>query len=218
MKISAQLRTQDLKHSLSILRKEGKIPAVIYGPKRSPESVFLDAREFKKVYDSGGESTLIDFSVSPEKSSKVLIKDVQYDPVTSDYVHVDFLEVDMDKLIEAEVELRFTGIAPAVKELGGILNRQLETLEIRCLPKDLIHDIEVSLENLRTFDDVIHVEDIALPEGVSVLQNPDDVVVMVSEPMSEAELKAMEEVPVAPVGEPVVIGKEEKKEEENPQE
>ncbi len=210
MIITAELRTKDPKHQVFTLRKEGKIPAVVYGPKRSAESIFVDAREFEKIYDSGGESTLIDLALSPEKSSKVLIKDVQHDAVTGQSLHIDFFEVDMEKPLEAEVELHFEGVSPAMKELGGILNKQLETFTIRCLPKDLIHAINVSLESLRTFEDVIHVKDIVLPDGVTALQNPDDVVVMVSEPISEAELKAMEEAPVEPIGEPVVAGKEEK--------
>lgn len=218
MIITAQIRSKDPKHQVSILRKDGKIPAVVYGEKRAAESLFVDAREFEKIYASGGESTLIDLSLASGSSSKVLIKDVQHDVVTGQFLHIDFFEVDMEKPLEAEVELHFEGVSPAVKELGGILNKQLETITIRCLPKDLVHAIIVPLEPLRTFEDMIHVKDIVFPEGVTVLQNLNDVVVMVSEPMSEAELKAMEEAPVTPIGEPVVAGKEEKKEEEGEKE
>lgn len=119
------------------VRAEGKIPAVLYGPGIEPVSVAVNSTEFEKLYSEAGESTLVDFSVDSGKSVKVLIQDVQYNPLTRRVSHVDFRQIRMDKEIEAAIELVFVGVAPAVKELGGTLMTPASEINIKCLPTSL---------------------------------------------------------------------------------
>lgn len=197
MKIAATKREPTKASQLGKIRKEGSIPAVVYGPKTDPQPVTVNAKEFTSALAGAGESSLLDFSLDGGDSSKVLIKDVQRDPVSDQPVHVDFFQVDMTKPLEVEVILDFEGDAPAVKILGGILNRQVKELEVRCLPADLVHSIKVDLSSLATFEDTIRIKDLNIPKGMEPLGDENDVVAMVSEPISEEELAALEETPEA---------------------
>lgn len=208
MHLSAKTRNSTKKSYLALCRKAGNIPAVVYGPDCQPRSILVDHKDFAQVYDQAGESSLIDFSIDGSSAVKVLIKDAQHDPVTEEIIHVDFLQVDMNKPIEAEVEINFKGQAPAVKEFGGILNKQLSEISIKCLPADLIHEIVVDLSRLATFDDVIHVKDLFGSEKVEIINNPEDVVVSVSEPLSEEELTALEAAAASQESDKEILGGE----------
>ncbi len=215
IQLEATIREQGGASRLAELRKNGKVPAILYGAGLEPQSLVLNARAFRKIFEDAGESTLIDLKIEGQEEVKILIKDVQCNPVDDTIVHGDLLRVDMNKPLEAEVSLAFVGIAPAVKELGGILNTQIKEIKIRCLPKDLVHTIEIDISGFKNFGDIIHIKDCPIPNGIEVLANPDDVVIMVSEPISEEELAKLEEVPTESASEPVVVGKEEKKTEED---
>jgi len=121
----------------------------------------------------------------------VLVHDVSRDTMTDVITHVDFYEVRMDEKITANIPLVFIGDAPAVSDLGGTLVKAMQGLEVRALPTDLPHQIEVNISQIRTFDDNILVGDIKLPKGVEILENQETSVAAVAPPRSEAEMETL---------------------------
>jgi len=185
------------------VRAEGNIPAVVYGAGSATESISLSLKEFSKIYAEAGEASLIDLVLDGKDFGKVLIYDVAYEPVKGKIIHVDLKKVDMNQPITATVKLVFVGEVPAVKELGGTLVRNVEEVEVECLPKDLINHLDVDLTVLKTFDDAVKVSGLVLPKGVVILEpHAEQVVAKVLAPLTEEQLKAMEAVV-----EPVDLGK-----------
>lgn len=175
------------------LRKKKLLPGVVYGHGLKTISLVFDYQPFEKIYSQAGESSLVDLIIDNKEPVKVLIQDVQSDPVTGSFLHVDFHQVKMTEKITTEVVLTFRGESRAVKELGAILVKNLDHLKIECLPKDLVHKIEVDISSLNTFDDLIRVKDLKIPAGIEIKDNPDEVIVTVQPPRTEEELKALEE-------------------------
>ncbi len=168
--------------SVDTLRSEGSIPAVMYGHGIDTLHVSVNASNFEKVYKGAGESTLIDATIEGGETVKVLIKDVQRDTLTHQILHVDFYQVNMKEKITAEVELMFTGEAPAVKTYSGVLVTNLDSVEVECLPQDLIHEIAVDLSSLEELDQPIRVSDLTVPEAVKITLDPQEVVAIVKPP------------------------------------
>lgn len=191
-------------------RERGLIPAVLYGPEIDAVSISVDPLTFERLYDEAGESTLIDLTIEGrDESSKVLIQDVQYDEIRERFLHIDFRQINMSKEMYATAELTFVGESSAVKTLGGTLIKQQETIDIKCLPKDLVNHIDVDLSLLASFDDSIYIKDLVFPTGVSAVDDGSFLVAKVAVPLSEEELKAMEE---SQVGDVAAIETEKKKE------
>ncbi|MFH0853578.1 MAG: 50S ribosomal protein L25 [bacterium] len=182
------------------IRKENKIPAIVYGGDISPQMLELDAKEFRKLYQQAGESSLVDLKIDGQEALKVLIQDVQLHPVTDEILHIDFQKVDMAKTISAEIHLKFEGQSPVVAEQGGILVTSLESVQVECLPTDLVHDVPVDLSVLKTFDDKIRIQDIIVPKGITILDKPEIMVATVTPPRTEEELKALDTDVVEDVG------------------
>lgn len=177
------------------LREKGSIPAVVYGHKVKNQNLELEYMKFEKIFEKAGESSLIDLKVDEAPPIKVLVQDIERDPVSQNIIHVDFHQVREDEEITAAVEINFIGEAPAEKEQGGVLVKNLDAVEIQCLPKDLIHQIDVDLSRLRAIGDSIYVKDLKVPVAVKVLQRKDEPVVSVIEPRSQKELEELEEKP-----------------------
>jgi len=193
------------------LRIKGLIPAVVYGHGVEPHGLEVDYKVFEKVLDKAGESSLVDLSIDGKEPVKVLIQEVQYDPIKTQMTHVDFRQVRMTEKLETDIEFNFVGEAPAVKESGAILVRSMNTITVRCLPQYLVPAIDIDLASLKAFGDNVKIKSIKPPEGMEFLANPDDVIVVVNEPISEAELKELEAKPVEDVT-AVKVEAEEKKE------
>jgi large subunit ribosomal protein L25 len=158
-----------------------KIAAVVYGPDVTNASIEVDYPEFKKVLKEAGESSRIELNVEGEKEKRlVLVHEIQKDPVEDYFVHVDFLQPNLKEETEAEVPLVFEGDAPAVKDLGGTLVKNMSEIEVSALPQDLPHEIKVSLEGLKTFEDRILVKDLILPNNVKATANPEEIVALVA--------------------------------------
>ena len=190
--ISAQAR--ELKEEkANNLRGQGYIPGIVYGNKKENKCIKINEVEFKKVFSEAGESTLIDLIVNDENCGKVVINDYQTDPVTDKIIHFDLYQVRMDKEIIAKVPINFIGESPAEKSEGGILVKSHDIFEIKCLPGDLIHDIEVDLSSLGSIDDIIRVKDLKISDKVEILSDPEVVVITVSAPRTEQELEDLEE-------------------------
>ena len=175
--ISAEKR-EEVGKGLSQLRKKGKTPVVLYGPKTKAEALTVDEKELESVYKEVGESTLVDLEVAGKKTP-VLIHEVQRHPVSDKIIHVDFYQPPLDKKVEISVPLVFEGEAPGVKELGGTLLRNIQEIEVLAFPQDLPHEIAVSVERLKTFDDRILVKDLVYGAEVEILREADDVIAQV---------------------------------------
>ncbi len=178
---------------LQSLRKQGQIPAVVYGHGTEPMMISLDEMVFGKAYKAAGENTMFPLAIDGRKPVNVLIKDVQFHPLTSRLIHADFIQVRMDEAIEANIPLEFVGEAPAIREQGGILVRALDELEVSAFPQDLPHSIAVDLSALRTFEDIIKIKDLVIPAKVKVTLDPETVVALIEAPRSEAELEKLNE-------------------------
>lgn len=194
-----------------VLRAEAKVPAVVYGFGIEPMKITVDRVAFDKVYTAAGESTVVDLDVAGTVHP-VLIADVQRDPIHSFAIHADFRRVDLTKKIEAKIPLKLVGVSSAVKDAGGTLVQSLEDIEVLCLPNALVHDITVDISALATFDDVIRVSDITIPDGIEVKTPIDAAVASVQPPRSEAEIAALDAAVEADVSKVEVTT--EKKEEE----
>ncbi len=179
------------------LRREGKIPAIVYGPGvNQPCPVVVEQREFLKVFRVAGESEVVRLEGVPAVSD-VLIHEVQFDPVTDEPLHIDFYAIAADQEVEVEVPLEFVGEAPAEK-LGGVLTKVLHSLEVASLPHRLPHQLTVDVGTLRTFDDKILAKDISLPEGVRLITDPEEVVALVV-PQGEEEEASVEEIDMSAI-------------------
>lgn len=174
------------------LRVQGIVPGVVYGQGKEAISVQVDERTLEKAYHTAGTSRLVEVEIEGGESKTVLFHEVQHDPITRKITHFDLYTVRMDQAIRTEVPLHWEGEAPAVHALNALLLRPLEAIEIEALPKDLPENIVVDLTVLAEIDQSIHVRDLKIPEGVTVLQDPEDLIVKVEE---QREEEVFEELP-----------------------
>lgn len=174
-------------------RREGLIPAVVYGKKVPSKNLWVADLDFKKLLQKSGESVIIDLDIDGQDRRNVLIHEIQADPVKDKYLHIDFFQVKMDEKIETEVELVLVGEAPAVKELGGVLVKNVDKVKVKCFPVDLPSHIEVNVSGLATFADHVYVKDLKVSDKVEVEIDPETVVALVAPPRSEEELSTLEE-------------------------
>lgn len=182
-----------------IVRADKKIPGVLYGPQMKPVALSVGSRDFEHLYAAAGESSLIDVTVEGESAPvKALIQDVQYDPVKGMVTHVDFRQINMNKEMEVDIALEFIGESEAVKSAGGTLVKALDNIRVKCLPKDLVGSITIDISVLKTFEDAIHIKDIPYPAGIKPVDDGESVIAKVNRPLTEDELKKLEEA-AAPV-------------------
>ena len=174
-------------------KKEGLIPAVVYGRKIKSQSIWIKSIDFIKLLRKSGESTMIELEIDEKDKRNVIIYEIQKDPIKNNFIHVDFFQVRMDEEIEKAVEVVYIGESPAVKELGGVLVKNLDEITVRCLPADLPSEIEVDITNLKTFEDHICIKDLKISPKVKIELEPETVVALVSPPRSEEELSGLSE-------------------------
>lgn len=191
--LSAKIRKQ-LGKKVKNLREKGILPAVLYGPKTKPVSLEIDLKEFDKLFKEAGESSLISLKVEGEGKKKedylVLIHQIKKDPLALKPIHVDFYQPDLEKEVTVTMPIIFSGEAPAVKDLGGTLVKNISEVGVRAKPQSLPKEIVVNTESLKTFEDHILIKDLKLPEGVRILKDPEEIIALVSLPEKvEEELK-----------------------------
>jgi len=164
------------------IRKADKIPAVVYGPGVKNVSIEIDYKDFQKTFKAAGESSLFELDVEGEKEKRpVLIHEIQRDHVTDKFIHIDFFQASLKEEVEATVPLVFFGVALAEKDLGGTLVKNITEVEVKALPQNLPHEIKVSIESLKTFQDHILIKDLVLPENVKILKKPEEIIASVAE-------------------------------------
>lgn len=189
--ITLQTEKREVSENLGALRKKGIIPAVFYGKKEKSTPISVLKKDFLKVWKEAGESSVITLKTA-EGDLEALLHDVDLDPVTDVPRHADFYVFEKGHKIKLDIQLEFTGVAPAVKDLGGILVKVLREIKIEAMPKDLPHEITVDISPLINFESQILAKDIVLPSGVSLVDSPEEVVALVTEAKEEVE----ETVPV----------------------
>lgn len=192
MTISIQTEKREKIGKLESLRKVGLMPAVYYGHKKESTPIQIKKSEFLKAWKSAGESTVIKLS-TPSRDMEALIHDVDLDPITSEPRHADFYVFEKGHKVEIEVPLQFIGVSLAIKDLGGVFIKILHEIRVEAEPMNLPHQIDVDISSLTELEDQILAKDIIMPEGVELMENPNEVVVTIA--TSKAE-KIEEETPV----------------------
>jgi large subunit ribosomal protein L25 len=175
-----------LKTSSEALRKKGLIPAVFYGPKEETVSIVLNKIDFVKTLREAGESTVV-LLQTPKGEKEALIRDVSYEAVRGEPIHVDFYIPEKGKTVSVYIPLVFVGVSSAVKDSGGTLVKVLHEIEVEALPKDLPHDIKVDIAALIDADAQIIAKDLTLPSGVILVTEEDEVVAAISVGEEETE-------------------------------
>lgn len=170
------------------LRKKGIIPANVFGKKIDSQSVQLNALDFKKAFDTAGETGLINLTVDDSKSHPVLVSAVQVHPVTNQVIHVDFHQVDLKEKVTATVPIELIGEAPAVKELGAIMVNPISEVSIQALPSDIPNRFELDISSLTELGSMLTVGDIKIDSSkVTIETSPEEPVVLIQEVKAEAE-------------------------------
>jgi len=209
--IKAEKR-EDFSNKVKKLRKQGIMPAVLYGPKIDNLFIKINSKEFEELYKKAGESTLISLEVG-EKKFSVLIHEIKKDPITGKLIHADLYQPILTEKVEANVPIVFEGEPLAVKELGGTLVKEIQEVVVKALPQNLPHEIKVNVENLQTFEDEILIKDLHIADNVEIQKNANEVVAIVTPPQKvEEELeKPIEE---GEIEEETIDKEEDKKESE----
>lgn len=177
------------------LRRDGKLPGVLYGHDTKNISIAMDSLDYEKTFKKAGTSTLVELSIDDDKPVKVLLHEPQIHPAKPQILHADFYAVKMNEKLQTEIPLHFVGEAEAVTVLDGTLNENIDTVTVECFPDKLVPAIEVDITSLKTLDDIIRISDIVAPEGIEILADPEEAVATIIPPRSEAELEALEEGP-----------------------
>ena len=172
---------------VAYMRRDGRLPAVVFGRGLPSDSVSVDTHEFESLRRHVGPNTLIDLSVDGGAAAPVLVYGVQTHRVTRKPLHVDLYVVRMTEELTVEVALVSEGISEAVENAGGTLLHVIDHVRVRALPDHLPEAIHYSIESLQTFDDAIHVSDLVIPSDATLLTDPTEVVAKVLPPRVEEE-------------------------------
>lgn len=179
------------------LRRDGETPVVIYGGDRKPMALTVDTHDFELLYRHSGGNTIIDIAIEhldgTKEKKNVLIHQVDIHPVTSRILHADLIQIKMNETITTAIPLKFVGDSLAVIDMSGSLLTPLDEVEVECLPANLPKEIEVDLGPLVDFEAVLHVSDLVVGEGVTVLTDAEAVVAHVEAPRTDDELEELDE-------------------------
>ncbi|MBE3560197.1 MAG: 50S ribosomal protein L25 [Ktedonobacteraceae bacterium] len=174
------------------LRAKGLIPANIYGHKEPPVAVQVDAMTFDRLARTRETRNVLVLRLVDGATQTALVRNVQRDPRTDKVLHIDFTRVSLEETIISKIPLRFVGVAPGVKEKGGVLLHLMDTLEVESRVSDLVEHLDVDVSSLADIDDVLHAGDIPLPAGYTLRANAEEPVVKIEPPRIEAVEEAAE--------------------------
>lgn len=176
------------------LHRQGKLAAVVYGHNAQPTPLELDRLEFQKVFVKSGRTHLVDLVVDGDRTEKVLVREIQTHPRRLGPIHVDFYQVNLEEKIEVEVPIHLVGESAAVKRGDADILQPLHGIRVECLPSDIPGSFEVDLTPLEEIEQELRVSDLSVPKGVTVLEDPEDLLVKI---VHKREMKVEEEVPAA---------------------
>lgn len=211
MQLGAKIRTETGKGPARKLRSMGRLPAIFYGPEINPIMLSIDYMQIKKILKGkSAENIIFDLRIdSDEKSQskKAMIKELQRDPVTRDYLHVDFYEIAMGKELEVDIPVHLINTPIGVSE-GGILELARRGLKVSCMPEDMVDKIDIDVSGL-DIGQSLHIKDIAFPPGLKSTEDENLTIATVIAPIPTAEEEEVEEEEVGkPEGEEIVGEKE----------
>lgn len=190
VKLTARTRAESGRNAVKRVRSRGAVPAVIYGSRQTPANLEVNRRDLEVLLSHAvGENILVDLEIKDGDTSKnqlSLIQEVQHHAVRREILHVDFQAVSMTEEITAEITVEPIGEAEGVKTHGGLLEQNIRSIEIRCIPQNLPEIIKVDISSLK-LGDAIHIRDIALPQGVTTTTDPNLTVFVVAEPKISSE-------------------------------
>ena len=210
VEIKAQKRDKFKKGPSRQYRRDGLIPAIVYGQEEN-KNILINNKDFVKLSANLTKSTIINLIIDDGKKIDVLIKDYQKDYLRNKYMHIDFYELKAGKPVDVKISLNFIGIPAGVKE-GGVLEKQRLYLEVECLPIDIIPSLDVNIGELN-INESLHVRDIKLDEKYKIVSHPDEVIAHVSGKTALEEEPVKEQAVVTE--EAAAEGAEEGKEEES---
>lgn len=174
-------------------RQLGWIPAELYGHGLQNLHLNVPQKDFSKVFKVAGENSVVNVLLDSKKYP-VLIHDVQRDPVSDEPLNIDFYQVKLDEKIKVKVPIEFTGVAPAVKDFGGILVKAVHEIEVEALPMDLPHSLSVDLSVIKEIGHSVYIKDIKIPAGAKLHINPETVVASVIAKLTEEQEAALSQV------------------------
>lgn len=207
LEIKAEKREGLGKNAARRIRQSGMVPAILYGPQTEAVALSLDKKDIFSILKSeSGENTLFKVAFSSEKRD-AMIKDYQTDPVSDELMHVDLIQILMDKTIRVSVPVSLVGEAVGVKTEGGFVDFVSREIDVECLPKDIPEQILVDISELHLHQS-LKVGDLVPPKGTAITSESDTVVVLIQSPAKEEEVKVEEEELMAGEEEPEVIKKE----------
>lgn len=192
---------------VSALRRDAKLPGVIYGHKVDPIAITMELKEATRVLNNTTSSSVITIDLEGVEYA-ALVREKQRDYMKNRFIHIDFQAVSQTEKIRAEVNIEMVGHAPAVKDYNGVVVEGISKINVEALPKDLPERFVVDLSSLKQIGDSITLRDIAIPAGVEVLDDLDETIIMINSPVAE-EAESLEGEEAA---EPEVIEKGKKEE------
>ncbi len=206
--LKAKIR-KDIGRKVKLLRKEGILPANIYGKKIKSESIQIDLKEFLNIYKVVGDTKLFYINERP-----VLVANIQKDPVSDSLLHIDFHQVDLKEKVEAKVPVELIGESPAEKQSIGTVVQYLNEIEVEALPTDLPDKFEIDISKLSEVDQMVHVKDLPFDKSkIEVKTDLEEILVKVEPPQKEeiipppvSEVPAEGEVPAVEGETPAVEG------------
>ena len=185
-KLEAQQRNAFGKQSARDLRKAGGVPAVLYGRAQGTLAIQLDARTFRQFLRTYGENVIINMEVSAGNTETVIIKEIQRHPVDKHrLIHADFIRISLDEPVTSAVPVVLVGTPPGVQQ-GGVLESPLREVSLHCLPMQMPNNITIDVGHL-DIGDSVHVSDLTLDEEIDILDEPERIIAMVSQPRIQLE-------------------------------
>jgi large subunit ribosomal protein L25 len=194
---------------VGVLRREGKLPGVIYGHHFEAMPIIMDSKSASKVLNGVTSSSIVTIIIDG-KEHAALVREKQKDYLRNQYIHVDFQAVSQTEKIRTRVGIVLVGVAPAIKDFNGVVVEGIDSIEVEALPKDLPEKFTLDISKLANIGDGIHVKDVVAPANVAILDDPEEMIVLITSPAAE-EVEAPAESEAV---EPEVIEKGKKEEEE----
>jgi len=195
---------------VSALRRDSKLPGVIYGHKVDPIAITMELKESTRVLNNATSSSVVTIDLEGVEYA-ALVREKQRDVLKNRFIHIDFQAVSQTEKIRAEVNIEMVGHAPAVKDFNGVVVEGISKVNVEALPKDLPERFVVDLSNMKQIGDSITLRDIPIPAGVEFLDDLDETIIMINNPAAE---EVEEVVAVEEGSEPEVIEKGKKEEED----
>ena len=176
------------------LRRDGRLPGVVYGAGRDSEPISFDQHEFELLHRQTGRNAVLDLTLSGQRRGQpVMLHAIQEHPITRRAIHVDLLAVNLQEEITVDVPLAVVGEAPAVDKMGGVLLHLHESVSVRAKPDDLPSSLELDVSALDSFESVVHASDLTIPANVTLVTDPTEPLARVQPPRIEEEARPEEE-------------------------